>query len=163
MLTKEQIYSMLSSRNIRFEVTEHEAVYNMADVAALETPYPAGDAKNLFLRDGKKNDYYLLVVAGDKKTDLKKFRKDHETGQLSFASEGDLLRIMGLRPGEVSPLGILNDEERRVQVYIDRELTENPGMIGVHPNDNTATVWMKTEDLTRFIAGHGNNVFVTDF
>ena len=67
MLTKEQIYFMLSSRNIRFEVTEHEAVYNMADVAALETPYPAGDAKNLFLRDGKKTITICWSLPGTKR------------------------------------------------------------------------------------------------
>lgn len=61
---------------------------------------------------------------------------------------------MGLTPGSVTPLGILNDSGHRVHFYLDAEFTGNK--IGVHPNDNTATVWMQAEDLLRLIQEHGN-------
>lgn len=54
------------------------------------------------------------------------------------------MAIMGLIPGAVTPLGVLNDEEHRVEVCLDRDFLAEPGKIGVHPNDNTATVWLKT-------------------
>ena len=63
----------------------------------------------------------------------------------------------------VTPLGILNDQDKEVKVFFDRELTENEGLIGVHPNENTATVWMKTQDLIEIIREHGNEVVIVDF
>ena len=65
-------------------------------------------------------------------------------------------------PGAVTPLGILNDEERKVQVFLDREFLEGRKLIGVHPNENTATVWLKTEDLLDIIKEHGNPVQVLE-
>ena len=70
------------------------------------------------------------------------------------------MKILGLAAGSVTPLGVLNDEERKVTVFLDRDFFDEPGMIGVHPNDNTATVWLKTEDLVRLIEDHGNRIHV---
>ena len=81
---------------------------------------------------------------------------------LRFASENDLMDILGLIPGAVTPLGILNDEERKVQVFLDREFLEGRKLIGVHPNENTATVWLKTEDLLDIIKEHDNPVQVLE-
>lgn len=77
---------------------------------------------------------------------------------MSFASENDLMRVMNLIPGSVTPLGILNDKEIKVDAFIDEDFIESPGLIGIHPNDNTATVWLKTEDLINVIKEHGNKV-----
>ena len=110
------------------------------------------------LLDAKKRNYYIITVKGDKRVDLKGFRKKNNTRPLSFASENDLKNILNLLPGSVTPLGILNDKEIKVHVFIDKDLIELPGIIGVHPNDNTATVWLKTEDLINVIKEHGNKV-----
>ena len=68
---KQEIYALLSARNIWHEVTEHKAVYNMAEVAEIHLPYPEADANNLFIRDDKKRNYYLITVKGDKRVDLR--------------------------------------------------------------------------------------------
>ena len=73
-MNKKEIYALLSTRNIWHEVTEHKAVYNMAEVAEIYLPYPEADAKNLFIRDDKKRNYYLITVKGDKRVDLNAFR-----------------------------------------------------------------------------------------
>lgn len=73
-----------------------------------------------------------------------------------------MLKMIGLHPGSVTPLGILNDEERKIKVYIDKCLLEGQGIIGVHPNDNTATVWLKTNDLIEIIKEHGNEVYLME-
>ncbi|MBQ9989326.1 MAG: hypothetical protein IJP31_00035 [Lachnospiraceae bacterium] len=112
----------------------------MAELAAIEIPYPEADAKNLFVRDDKKQNYYLITVKGNKRVDLKEFRRSNGTRALSFASADELMKIMGLIPGAVTPLGLLNDAEGKVQLFMDDELIKEPGLIGVHPNDNTATV-----------------------
>lgn len=78
-------------------------------------------AKNLFVRDDKKNNYYLITIKGDKRVDLKKFRKNNNTRPLTFASSDDLNNIMGLIPGSVTPMGLLNDKNLRLQFYLDSE------------------------------------------
>ena len=157
-MNKQQIYDYLQENSIWHEITEHKAVYNMAELAEVPCPYPEADAKNLFVRDDKKQNYYLITVKGEKRVNLKAFRKAQGMRNLSFASAEDLMERLGLIPGAVTPLGVLNDETRSVKVFLDRDFLQEPGLVGVHPNDNTATVWLKTEDLIRIIREHGNEV-----
>ena len=133
-MNKKEIYALLSTRNIWYEVTEHKAVYNMAEVAEIRLPYPEADAKNLFIRDDKKRNYYLITV------------------------KGDLMDILGLIPGAVTPLGLLNDREHKVTFWLDKSFLEGSGLIGVHPNDNTATVWLKTQELLRLLEENGTQI-----
>ena len=161
-MIKQDIYNYLEEKNIWYEITEHEAVYNMEELSKVELPYPEADAKNLFVRDDKKVNYYLITVKGNKRVDLKEFRKNNGTRNLSFASADDLMAIMGLIPGAVSPLGILNDNELKVHFYMDKDFIGDSNLIGIHPNDNTATVWMKTADLIEIIKEHGNDVNIVE-
>ncbi len=159
-MNKQEIYDYLRQENIWHEITEHEAVYNMAELSNIEVPYPEYDAKNLFVRDDKKRNYYLITVKGDKRVDLKEFRRNNNTRPLSFASAEDLMEKMNLIPGAVTPLGLLNDAECKVTLFLDKEFLDDKGLIGVHPNDNTATVWLKVSDLMKLIQQHGNTVNV---
>ena len=63
-MNKQEIYDLLREKGLWFEVTEHPAVYNMAELAEIALPYPEADAKNLFVRDDKKRNYYLVTVKG---------------------------------------------------------------------------------------------------
>lgn len=159
-MNKEEILNILKEKNIWFELEDHEAVFNMEDLNNLNLKYKDRDAKNIFLRDDKKQNYYLITVKGDKRVDLKQFRKDFNTRNLSFASSEDLMRILNLVPGSVSPLGILNDNELKVTLYLDEFFLSNNGIIGVHPNENTATIWLKVTDLVNLIKQHGNQIFL---
>ncbi len=142
-MNKMETYDLLRSLSIWLEITEHKAVYNMAELADVALPYPSADAKNLFVRDDKKRNYYLITVQGDKRVNLKEFKKQHGTRSLSFASADDL-----------------HDREHKVQLYLDEAFLADPGLIGVHPNDNTATVWMKTQDLIHLLRDYGTEVHV---
>ena len=158
-MNKQETYDFLAAQGVEFEITKHPAVFNMAEVAQIELPYPEADAKNLFVRDDKKRHYYMITVQGDKRVNLKEFRRRFGLRALSFASADDLMSILGLIPGAVTPLGLLNDEEQRVELFLDSAFNE---LIGVHPNDNTATIWLKPQDLVRVIEAHGNTVHVVD-
>ena len=134
----------------------------MEELKEIDIPYPEYDAKNLFVRDDKKRNYYLITVKGNKRIDLKEFRKKNETRPLSFASESDLLDIMNLKAGSVTPLGLLNDKNNKVLFYIDKDFMKDKHIIGVHPNDNTATVWLKVEDLIDIIKENGNQINIVE-
>lgn len=142
-MNKEEIYKLIKEKGYWYEITEHKAVFTMDEVNDIYVPYPEYDAKNLFVRDDKKRNYYLITVKGNKKVDLKEFRKNNNTRPLSFASENDLMTILNLIPGSVTPLGLLNDQELKVSFYLDKEFLTGKEIIGVHPNDNTATIWLK--------------------
>ena len=159
-MNKEETYQYLTDHGVAYEVTEHQAVFNMEELGAVELPYPEWDAKNLFVRDDKKRNYYLITVRGDKRVDLKEFRRRQGLRPLTFAGPEDLLAILGLTPGSVTPLGVLNDGEHRVHVYLDAEFAGHK--IGVHPNDNTATVWLQADDLLALLKQHGNEAVYTD-
>ena len=157
-MNKDKIYELIKNKNIWYEITEHQAVFNMQELAQIKVPYPERDAKNLFIRDDKKRNYYLITVKGDKKVDLKEFRRNNNTRPLTFTSSEDLMEILNLIPGAVTPLGVLNDKERKVIVFMDEFFKEEPSIIGIHPNDNTATIWLYTKDLIDIIKEHGNAV-----
>ena len=159
-MNKTETYQYLTEHNIVYEVSEHKAVFNMEEAESLDLPYPECDAKNLFIRDDKKQNYYLITVKGDKRVDLKEFRKQHGLRALSFASPEELSAVMGLTPGAVTPLGILNDVERRVHFYLDKSFIGEK--IGVHPNDNTATIWVQADELMDLIKKHGNAAEFTE-
>lgn len=161
-MNKQETYDYLTKKGVEYEVTEHKAVFNMAELDEVNLPYPECDAKNLFVRDDKKRNYYLITVKGDKRVNLKEFRKQNGTKPLTFASPEDLLAIMGLTPGSVTPLGVLNDAELKVHAFIDKDFLDEPYIIGVHPNDNTATVWLKAEELIKLMREHGNTVDIVE-
>lgn len=161
-LDKEEIYGLLKAKGIWHEITEHKAVYNMAELADVALPYPEADAKNLFVRDDKKKNYYVITVKADKRVDLKEFRRKNNTRPLSFASEADLLGLLKLTPGAVTPLGLLNDDLKKVTLFLDAKFLDPPGLIGVHPNSNTATVLLKTRDLLSIIREHGSRVEIVE-
>ena len=156
-MNKQEVYELLNSKNIKYEIQEHEAVYNMEELSKIDLLYPESDAKNIFVRDDKKSNYYLITIKGSKKVDLKNFKDKYNTRRLSFSSSEDLLNILNLTPGSVTPIGLLNDKDLKVKFYIDKELIDM-NMIGVHPNDNTATIWLKTSDLIGLIKEHGKEI-----
>lgn len=157
-MNKEMIYDYLNKKNIWYELTEHEAVYTMDDLSKLDIPYPDSDAKNLFVCDDKKENYYLITVKNNKRINLKDFRKEYHTRPLSFASSDDLFTFLKLTPGAVTPFGLLNDSNLKVKFYLDKDFLEGSHLIGVHPNDNTATVWLKVEDLINIIREHNHEI-----
>ncbi|GEO68296.1 prolyl-tRNA synthetase associated domain-containing protein [Levilactobacillus acidifarinae] len=162
-MDKTAIYALLDQQHLWHEITEHSAVSSMAEVTAVELPYPEAEAKNLLVCDDHHHTYYLLTVKGDLRVDLKAFRQQFHTRRLTFASAQDLKTRLGVIPGAVTPLGLLNDDSRRINFFIDQAFLNEPGLIGVHPNDNTATVCLKTTDLLALIRQHGNPVTAVDF
>lgn len=84
----------------------------------------------------------------------------HGTRRLSFASDHDLMKYLKLIPGAVTPFGLLNDKTCTVQFFMDRDFEHQ--RIGVHPNDNTASIWMRTDDLVSIIREHGNPVTIAE-
>lgn len=153
---KETVYTFLQQNNIPYQTCSHPAVYTIEEMMAQNIPHSEAIAKNLFVRDDNKRHYYLIVIRGEKRVDLKQFAKTANTRRLGFASEKDLFSILSLTRGSVTPLGILNDSEKKVTVFFDQSYQHQ--LIAVHPNENTATVYLNADDLFELIKAHGNPI-----
>lgn len=154
---RRNVFSAMERMNILYAVIEHPAVYTIEDMDGLNIDNKEAIAKNLFIRDDKKQRYFLLVIHKNKRVNLKEFQKRLHCRPLSFASEADLYTYMKLTKGSVTPFGILNDEDCKVEVVFDKDILAFDS-IGIHPNENTATVWLQPADLEALIRDHGNNV-----
>jgi len=157
MLSKDDVYALLEQKKIPYEKYVHPAVYTIEEMEKAGVSEKGLVVKNLFLRDAKGKRHFLVTLHKDKKADLKELQTQLGCTKLSFASEERLEKYLGLKKGAVTPLGILNDEEQAVEVVFDEDLTGEP-KLGVHPNDNTATVFLSFENLKALIQEHGNDI-----
>ena len=145
-MTKEEVYEKLNELNIKYRVVNHKAVFTMEDVINENIEPFENIVKNIFIRADKKINYYLVLVSHNKKVTLIELRNKLNSRPLTFATEEDLYKYLRLTKGSVSPLGILNDKDHIVSIIIDEDI-KNISEIGVHPNINTATVFLKPKDL----------------
>lgn len=147
---KEEVYKYLESLNIKYRKIEHKAVFTMEEMSKLNLEDDTEVVKNLFIRDDKKQNYYLILVKGDKRVNLKELRNNLGLRPLTFASEEDLEKYLCLKKGSVTILGILNDTEHKVKVLIDNDIKVFKE-IGAHPNENTASIWLTLEDIEKIL------------
>ncbi|MBR2490022.1 MAG: prolyl-tRNA synthetase associated domain-containing protein [Ruminiclostridium sp.] len=159
-MDKQALYTYLKEKGIPFEAMEHAPVYTVEEALALDLPRPEAGAKNLFLTDKKKRNYCLLTARDHVPVRLKDFQKAIGLSGLKFASEEDLMAILGLIRGAVTPFGALNDTDHRVTVYLDDYFRDHE--ISVHPNDNTATVYLQGAQLADLLRENGSRVEFLD-
>lgn len=154
---KEATLDWLDQQGIPYEKMEHKAVFTMEEMDEVGISARGGVVKNLFLRDGKGKNHFLVVVPEEKRVNLTDLSAQLCASKLSFASADRLEKYLGVVQGAVSPLGILNDENHVVEVVFDRDLC-HAKKVGIHPNDNTATVWLSFKDLKKIIEKQGNPI-----
>ena len=147
---KQRVYDELAKMKITYDVVEHEPVHTMEDMDKLGLPAKGTLCKNLFLRDSKGKRHFLITLPETKSVDLKKLGKTLGGGNLSFASEERLENLLGLKQGSVSPFGLMNDPEHKVEFFIDADLSKEK-KLGIHPLENTATVFLSFKDLDKFL------------
>lgn len=158
---RQGVFDILDKLNIEYEVTEHKAVYTVDEADSLDLSAHGKGTKNLFLRDDKKRNYFILVLCNDKRADLKAIRAILDSRPLTFASEEALHEMLKLYKGAVTPFGVINDAEHKVQVIFDNDIF-GYDRVGEHPNDNTATLWLNPYDLKKAIEYSGSETKVID-
>jgi len=154
---EEGVYRALDGLRIRYERHEHPPVFTVDEAARHWAGIDAAHCKNLFLRNKKGTIHYLVILEHTKQADLRQLAARLGDDRLSFASSERLMAHLGLTAGSVSPFGLINDRDKRVQVAIDLNLKDVP-RIAFHPNVNTATIVLGGADFQRFLAWCGNPV-----
>jgi len=163
METKEKkVYETLDMLNISYDRYTHPAVNTIAEIEEFDgNGVSILHCKNLFLRNSKGDQHYLVVIESYKKTSTKDLAKQIESTRLSFASPERMEKYLDLTPGSVSPFGLINDKNKEVEVLIDKDLNARE-RITFHPNINTASITISYDDFQRYIKWCGNKVRYVD-
>jgi Ala-tRNA(Pro) deacylase len=150
-----ELYHFLDEHQISYEKFDHSPVYTVEESKKLSPAMSGGKTKNLFVRDKKGKHHILLTVEQDKRVDLKKISEFIGYGRLSFCSPERLLKYLGVEPGSVSLLGILNDQAGEVEILIDEDLWKEQYLL-CHPLVNTSTLSLGREELVKLfqLSGH---------
>ncbi len=149
------VYDLLDSLQIPYTGVDHDRADTIELCLEIEKVLQVGICKNLFLCNTQHTNFHLLLMPGDKKFKTKDFSKQIGSSRLSFADEQHMEELLGLTPGSVSVLGLMNDKEHRVSLSIDKDLLDSE-YIGFHPCKNTSTLKIRTEDiLNKFLTCFG--------
>lgn len=150
------VYEYLTKLKIEYQKLEHQPVATAKEAMFIENVMDGIGVKNLFLKNNDQ-EYFLYLLKGNKRANLKSLAIKLNSGKLHFASEEELKEYLNLLPGSVSLLGIINDTGK-VKVIIDEELV---GMrLLFHPNDNSTTISLKYDDVLKIIDNCGNDLII---
>jgi Ala-tRNA(Pro) deacylase len=161
MITSEQDFlDFLNAHGFLYQRMEHPAVFTCEESALHRPSVPAVSTKNLFLCDKKARRFFLAVTACEKTVKLDELASLLQVGHLRFASEENLQKILGLTRGSVTMMGLANDMEHKVELWIDAEIWSGEYFLS-HPLVNTATLILSKAELERFFAltGHAPHFF----
>lgn len=160
MMDREQLLAHLETSGINYAIEQHRRIYNMAESDQLVLSLEGMRCKNLLLRD-RKGRHYLVVTTPQKSVELAALSAILGSGRLSLASTDGLLRLLGVTPGSLSPLALVNDPSQEVSLVVDREC-EAAGAFLFHPLDNGASVQITLQMLQRFLNCNGHTVNWTE-
>jgi len=151
------VLDLLKSKNISYEIIEHEEVHTIEDMEKLGLLEKGYICKNLFLRNANGKVHLVVSCHHSKNVDLKEISAKLGSSRLSFGSDERLRKYLNLENGYVSPFGVINNEDRSVIFVFDNEL-KNKKNVGFHPNTNKATVFLDFNDVEKIIRDHDNDV-----
>ena len=144
--TEIRTYDLLDKLKIEYERADHETAETMEACVEIDKALGTEMCKNLFLCNRQKTQFYLLLMPTDKPFRTKELSAQLGCARLSFADAEDMEKYLGITPGSVSVMGLMNDKENNVQLLVDREIAENE-YLGCHPCVNTSSLKIKTKDV----------------
>ena len=150
-----KLYQLLDELHIAYEYIEHPPAPTIEIAKQYWAGHDAQHCKNLFFRNHKGNRHYLVILNCDRDMAIHDIEKQLHQGKLSFASEARMDKYLGVKPGSVTPFGLINDTEHHVTVFLDHTL-QQADKLSFHPCINTASLIIKREDLIKFLDYCGN-------
>lgn len=154
-LRQQKVFDFFAQHGIEYTTYSHPEAPTIEIAQQYWHDDGSKHCKNLFFRNHKGNRHYLVCFDCEKSMAIHDLEKILKQGKLSFASEQRMEKWLGLRPGSVSPFGLINDEENHVHLFLDKNLKNYPSL-SFHPNDNTATVVITQEMFQRYLEAVGN-------
>ena len=161
MLSEKKLLTLIKEKGLDFKLYTHEPLYTVEESIKYRGTIDGAHSKNLFLKN-KKNQFFLFSCIENTHINLKKISKSLTLGNISFANENYLSLYLGIKPGAVTPFGLLNDKENKVTFYFDSNFLKNQ-IVNFHPLTNTSTISMKTKDFINFLIENKKKVNIYDF
>ena len=158
--TKDEILAHLAELGVPARTHHHPPVFTVEEAQAYTHHLPGGHCKNLFLKD-KKGKLWLVTCLDEQRVDLNRLSKLLGAARFSFGRAELLLEVLGVTPGSVTPLAIVNDGEGRVTAVLDENLLAH-AEINCHPLENDATATLGSADLLRFVRATGHEPVILD-
>lgn len=149
----EAIYQLLRDWGIPFRSMEHPEAATMEDCQAVGRQLGAPFCKNLFLANRQQTEFFLLLIGEDKKFRTAEVSKKIGRSRLSFGNEDKLWQALGARPGSISPMGLVFDQEREIQLIVDRDVAALEEFC-VHPCLNTQSLALRWQDFEQVFLKH---------
>jgi len=145
-----ELDATLKALNIIVEKFEHEGLKTCFDADRLGVERTGCRLKNLFLRDNYGKKHFLLLAAHNKQVDLKKLSNQLNVSKLGFGSKSRLKTYLGVEPGHLSALALINDTNNNVRLLVDKGLwTENS--FQCHPLNNQKTYVLTRFDMAKYL------------
>lgn len=160
MFGPDEIIRMLEKKGVPYSIIEHKRVFSIAELDDIDANGKDAIVKNIVLCDDKKRSFFFLTVPPHLRVDLKALRKCLSSRPLSFLDENRLHEFLKIGKGEATPFALLNDEENLFSFILDRSLLDK--MIGIHPNDNSKTVFLNSLSLLQMLRELGKDCLVID-
>jgi Ala-tRNA(Pro) deacylase len=161
MLEEKELLAMLNKNNYLYNLYKHEPLFTVEDSINKRGKIKGIHSKNLFLKN-KQNKFFLFSCLETRKIALKKLSKNLNLGNISFAKEEYLKKHLGVLPGSVTPFGLLNDNDQKVEFYLDKAFLLEKS-VNFHPLVNTATVSLAIGDFISFLIENKKKVNIFDF
>lgn len=158
---RDRLLAWMAANGVAQTTHDHPAVFRVDEGHELKAAMPGSHTKNLFLKD-RKSRLWLISARQDTVVDLKRAPKTIGSDRLSFGNEALLYETLGLTPGSVTALGLINDTERRVSFVLDKALWD-ADIVNFHPLTNTGTTALTQADFRRFLMLLGREPVVVDF
>ena len=155
MERRDKVFGWLDEHNIEYSWYEHPEAPTIEIAREYWRKDGSKHCKNLFFRNHKGNRHYLVVFDSERTMAIHDLEQRLHQGKLSFASEQRMEKWLGLKPGSVSPFGLVNDTENHVHLFLDANL-QKEASLSFHPNDNTATVVISQEMFQKYLEEVGN-------
>ena len=143
---EDRCYDLLDRLGIRYFRVDHEHADTIEMCEEVEKLLGCRICKNLFLTNRQQTDFYLLIMPGEKPFKTKLLSKQIGSARLSFASPEHMAELLGVTPGSVSVLGLMNDTEDKVRLLVDRDLLREENF-GCHPCRNTSSLRFTSGEL----------------
>ncbi len=156
--TETHLFGTLDEMAIDYKIYSHPIIFTVEEGEAFKKQIPGDHGKCLFLKDKRSNNHYLVATHIHTRPDLKALAKALDEKRFSFGKEEDMVDMIGVRPGSVTPLAIINDQDKKIHSIVLDKTLEGSNSVVFHPLRNDLSISLSFDDLVRFLKNYASNI-----
>lgn len=162
MSDRDKLFEIFDKLDIKYDMVEHPAAETTEEADRYIEGKEGARTKNLFMANRKDRQYYLIVMDDQKMISMKDYNKLLDEKGMHFVQPEKILEILDQEVGIISVFGLINTDED-IKVIFDKDMIDENEIMTFHPDDNTKTVFLKNEDVFKFVKNSGYDYQIFDF